>query len=308
MEADQVIGTRGEFMRLGAQMSTASGHYKAYERGEEATCDAILIFTKSNRQWQSKPLSEEDIAAFKEATGRYSKIHPVAVHASYLINIGSSDPALWEKSYQALKDELERAEALGAHSLTFHPGASMDATEEAGLANVARALRRLLDETPGFQTIVCLENTAGTGTTLGYRFEQLAYLLQEGGRGHDPRRLGVCFDTCHAFAAGYDIRTPETYEATMAEFDRVVGLDRIHCFHFNDSKHTLGERKDRHEHVGRGSIGLEGFANFVNDPRWADHPALLETPKTEDGEDGIEVQMDPVNLQALRALIRAATE
>ena len=291
-------------MRLGAQMSTAGGLQKAFERGQEAGCDSIMIFTKSNRQWKAKPLTQEMVAAFREADETYDQIRPVAVHASYLINLGSSDEALWEKSYQALKEEVERAEALAIPTLTFHPGAHMKAGEQEGLANIARALRRLLDETAGYKAVVCLETMAGTGTTLGYRFEHLATLLADGQGGSQAGRLGVCFDTCHVFAAGYDIRSPEAYDETMAEFDRVIGLDQIRCFHFNDSKYDLGERKDRHDHIGRGFIGLEGFANFVNDPRWADHPAHLETPKTEEDEDGDEVEMDPVNLATLRELIK----
>ena len=291
-------------MRLGAQISTAGGLHKAFERGQEAGCDSIMIFTKSNRQWKAKPLTEEMADAFRKADEGYEQIWPVAVHASYLINLGSPDDALWEKSYQALKEEVERAEALAIPTLTFHPGAHMKAGEEEGLANIARALQRLLDETAGYQTVVCLETMAGTGTTLGYRFEHLAALLTDGQKGSQAGRLGVCFDTCHVFAAGYDIRSPQSYDETMAEFDRVIGLDQIRCFHFNDSKYDLGERKDRHDHVGRGFIGLDGFANFVNDPRWADHPAHLETPKTEKDEDGEEVEMDPVNLATLRELIK----
>jgi deoxyribonuclease-4 len=290
-------------MRLGAQMSTAGGLEKAFERGQEAGCDSIMIFTKSNRQWKAKPLTDEIITTFREADEEYADIHPVAVHASYLINLGSSEDELWEKSYQALKVEVERSEALAIPTITFHPGAHMNEGEEVGLANIARALRRLLDETAGYETRVCLETMAGTGTTLGYRFEHLAYLLQEGQSSSQAGRLGVCFDTCHVLAAGYDIRSPEAYAETMTEFDKVVGLDQIRCFHFNDSKYDLGERKDRHEHIGRGYVGLEGFANFVNDPRWARLPAHLETPKTEEDDDGNEIEMDPVNLKTLRGLI-----
>jgi len=290
-------------MRLGAHMSAAGGLYKAYERGRETGCETMLIFTKSNRQWNAKPLTDDDIEQFKQATAEYSDIHPVAVHASYLINIGSSDAALWEKSFRALKVEVERCEALEIPYLTFHPGAHIGEGEEVGLANIARALQRLLDETAGFKTIVCLENMAGTGTTLGYKFEHLAYLLTEGQKMGGSGRLGVCFDTCHALAAGYDIRTPEAYQAAMAEFDEVVGLDQIRCFHFNDSKYDLGERKDRHTHIGDGYVGSQGFANFVNDSRWAGYAAHLETPKTETTEDGREIEMDAVNLDRLRSLI-----
>ena len=290
-------------MRLGAQMSTAGGLQKSFQRGQEASCDSLMIFTKSNRPGQANPLTEESVTAFRQADEEYDQIRPVAVHASYLINTGSSDDALWEKSYQGMKEELERAETLAIPTITFHPGAHMKAGEEVGLANIARALRRLLDETAGYRTTVCLETMAGTGTTLGYRFEHLATLLENGQSSSQAGRLGVCFDTCHVFAAGYDIRSPEAYAETMAEFERVVGLDQIRCFHLNDSKYDLGERKDRHDHIGRGYIGLDGFANFVNDSRWAEHPAHLETPKKEEDDTGNEIEMDPVNLATLRGLI-----
>lgn len=291
-------------MRLGAQISTAGGLFKAFQRGDEIGCESIMIFTKSNRQWKAKPLTDDDVKKFKDAAAEYAHIYPVAVHASYLINVGSSDEALWEKSYQALKEELERAEALGVSTLTFHPGAYIDADEKIGLNNISRALRRLIAETDGYQTIICLETMAGTGTTLGFRFEQLAYLLEHGQVAANSERLGICFDTCHVLAAGYDIRTPDTYEATMAEFDRVIGLEQIKCFHLNDSQYELRDRRDRHEHIGQGAVGLEGFANFVNDPRWAVHPAHLETNKTKEDDEGNEIEMDPVNLSTLRDLIK----
>lgn len=289
-------------MRLGAHMSTAGGVHRAFKRGAEVGCDSMLVFTKSNRQWRAKPLTNKDIAAYKEAERTYSDIYPVAVHASYLINIGSPDEALWEKSYQGLRVEVERAAALGIPILVFHPGSYVKSDESTGLSNIIRALRRLLSETgeTAGETTVCLETMAGQGTNLGFKFEQLAYLLTESG---SSDRLGICFDTCHVFAAGYDIRTPKAYEATLSEFDRVIGLDYIKCFHFNDSKFELGERKDRHAHIGEGHIGHEGFANFVNDPRWDGYPAHLETPKKEEDDDGNEVEMDPVNLERLRKLI-----
>jgi deoxyribonuclease-4 len=291
-------------MRLGAQISTAGGLFKAFQRGDEIGCESIMIFTKSNRQWKAKPLTDEDVKKFKYADDEYTNIYPVAVHASYLINVGSSDKDLWEKSYQALKEEVDRVEALGIATLTFHPGAFIDADEKTGLENISRALKRLMEETDGYQTTVCLETMAGTGTTLGYQFEQLAYLLEHGQVANSSDRLGICFDTCHVLAAGYDIRTPDTYESTMVEFDRVIGLERIKCFHLNDSQYELGDRRDRHEHIGQGAVGLEGFANFVNDPRWADHPAHLETNKTKEDDEGNEIEMDPVNLATLRDLIK----
>lgn len=291
-------------MRLGAHMSTAGGIHTAFQRGQETGCDSILIFTKSNRQWLAKPLTTEDVALYAQAATEYSHIYPVAVHASYLINVASPDETLWEKSYQALKVEVERAGQLGISLLTFHPGSYTSGDEATGLAQIGRALRRLLAETAvtAPRTTICLENMAGQGTNLGYKFAHLAYLLDEAER---HPRLGICFDTCHAFASGYDICSPEAYAATMAEFDRVVGLAHLKFFHLNDSKHELGSNKDRHEHIGRGFIGLEGFANFVNDPRWANHAAHLETPKTETDDAGNEIEMDPVNLATLRSLIRS---
>lgn len=288
-------------MRIGAHMSTAGGLHTAFARAEKAGCETMLIYTKSNRQWKAKPLSDKDIAKYKEAVQAYAHIAPVAVHASYLINIASPKPDLWEKSYQALKVEVERAALLEIPLLTFHPGSHVKSGEAAGLAQIAKGLKRLLADTAESapHVTICLELMAGQGTNLGSAFEHMAYLLEA--CGHDER-LGVCLDTCHIFAAGYDIRTAEAYEQTMQDLDGIVGLENIKCFHFNDSKHGFGERKDRHEHIGRGQIGEQGFANFLNDPRWANHVAHLETPKTEDDDDGNEVEMDPINLATLRRL------
>ena len=289
-------------MRLGAQISSAGGVYKAFARADEVGCDTMLVFTKSNRQWAAKPLTDKDISAYKKAEAEYENIFPVAVHASYLINIASPESDIWDKSYEALKVEIERAAAFGIPLITFHSGSYVSSDEQAGLAAIAKGLRRLLKETADSapETTICLETMAGQGTNLGYRFEHLAQVLEACEK---DSRLGVCLDTCHVFAAGYDIRTPETYEATLAEFDRVVGLDQIKVFHFNDSKYDLGERKDRHEHIGKGSIGLQGFANFINDPRWAKHAAHIETAKTEKDDEGNEVEMDPINIAALRDLV-----
>jgi len=288
-------------MRLGVQISTAGGVYKAFPRAADLGCETMLIFTKSNRQWKAKPLDDEDIAAFKRAEAEHAAVTPVAVHASYLINIASPDEDLWEKSYQALKVEVERAGVLGIPFITFHPGSFVKSDEESGLASISRGVSRLLDETAGTAqgTTVCLETMAGQGTNLGSTFEQLAAIIDACGPND---RLGICLDTCHVFAAGYDIRTQQAYAKTMAEFDEVVGLEHIKVFHFNDSKFELGQRKDRHAHIGQGHIGLQGFANFINDPRWRDHAAHLETPKTEKDEDGNEVEMDPVNIAALKNL------
>ena len=291
-------------MRLGAHISTAGGAFKAFERAHDTGCDSMLIFTKSNRQWKASPITEKDVEKYKKAAAKYAQIHLVAVHASYLINIASPKPDLWEKSYQALKDEVERAGQYDIPFLTFHPGSYMESDVESGLGRIAQGLVRVLQETAvsAPNTTVCLETMAGQGTNLGFQFEHLASLFAQVG---DDPRLGICFDTCHVFAAGYDIRTPESYTQTMAQFDEIVGFDKIKCFHLNDSKFELGANKDRHEHIGDGHIGLQGFANFVNDPRWAEHPAHLETPKTEKDDDGNEVEMDPVNLNRLRDLIKS---
>ncbi len=289
-------------MRIGAHISTAGGVFKAFERADEIGCETMLVFTKRNPQWKAKPLTEKDITKYQETSAEYSHITPVAVHASYLINIASPKPDLWEKSYQALKVEVERAGALSIPLITFHPGSFVKSDAESGLSAIATGLERLLADTAETapDTTICLETMAGQGTNLGYMFEQLATLLER--VGPDPR-LGICFDTCHVFAAGYDIRTPEAYEATMQEFDDVVGLDKIKFFHFNDSKFDIGSRKDRHAHIGEGFIGADGFGNFMNDPRWQDHAAHIETPKIEKDDDGNETEMDPINLARLRDLI-----
>jgi deoxyribonuclease-4 len=289
-------------MRLGAHISAAGGLFKAFKRADDIGCDSMLVFTKSNRQWKAKPITDEDVANYREEAAKYAHIKPVAVHASYLINIASPDDALWEKSYLALKDEVERAARFDIPLITFHPGSFMKSDLEEGIQRIGKGLKRLVEETAvsAPNTTVCLETMAGQGTNIGAAFEHLAWLLE---LGDNAERLGVCLDTCHVFAAGHDFRTAEGYQAMLAEFDSKVGLDRIKFFHFNDSKFDLGEGKDRHEHIGQGFIGTAGFAHFVNDPRWKDHAAHLETPKTETDEDGNDIEMDPVNLQTLRSLI-----
>jgi len=284
-------------MRLGAHESIAGGLVNAFERGHSATCDAIQIFTKSSRQWRARPLSAAEIAAWRErmdAEATSGGIFPVVVHSSYLINVGSPKAATWQKSYDALQVEVERCEALGVRHLVLHPGSHLKTGEEVGLANVARALSQLHAATPGFQAMVCLEGMAGQGTNLGYTFEQLAWLLEHTDQGE---RLGICLDSCHLYAAGYDVRTPEGYAETMDAFDRVIGLERLQVVHLNDSVQELGSRRDRHTHIGAGTIGLEGFRNFVNDPRLAHLPGLLETDKSDDLHEDIE------NLAKLRSLI-----
>jgi len=280
-------------MRLGAHESIAGGLHLAFDRARTVGCDAVQLFVKSNRAWAVKPLTEEDIRLFKEKAAE-TGIHPAVGHASYLLNPAAPDEELWRKSRDTLIIELERCEALDIPYLVLHPGSHMDAGEEEGLKRVARALGEVHAATRGFRARILLETTAGQGTNLGYRFEQLAWLIENTPEGE---RLGVCLDTCHAFAAGYELRTPEGYEATLEEFDRIIGLSRLLAVHLNDSKNGLGSRVDRHEHIGKGVLGLETFRMVVNDPRMAALPGLLETPKSDDLHEDVE------NLSVLRSLV-----
>jgi len=279
-------------MRLGAHESIAGGLYKAFDRAQSVDCDAVQIFVKSNRSWAVKPLTEEDIARFK-AKAEETGIWPVVGHASYLLNLATPDEALWTRSRDTLIVELERCEALDVPYLVLHPGSHVGTGEEAGLGRVAQALGKVHTATPGFRARILLETTAGQGTNLGYRFQHLAWLVEHTSEGE---RLGVCLDTCHVFAAGYELCTPEGYAATMEAFDRVIGLEWLEAIHLNDSKGDLGSRKDRHEHIGKGRIGLEGFRHILNDPRLAGLPGLLETPKSDD------LHEDRENLALLRSL------
>jgi deoxyribonuclease-4 len=280
---------------FGAHMSIAGGCHEALRLAREHGCATVQLFTKNSNQWAGKPLTEEDVATFRSAL-RGSKLkHPTA-HDSYLINLASPDDTLYRRSVEAFVDELQRAERLGLSYLVTHPGAHVGSGEEAGLRKVAGALDEVHDRCAGFKVKVLLETTAGQGSTLGHRFEHLADIL---GRVKAPERLGVCLDTCHVFAAGYPLGTDAEYDATLAEFDRLIGLKKLKFFHLNDSKKPLGSRVDRHEHIGRGHLGLEPFRRLVNDPRFAKLPMVLETPK----EEGDEADMDTVNLAVLRGLI-----
>ena len=280
-------------MLLGAHMSVAGGLSAAFERAQSIGINTMQVFTKNQNRWQQKPATPADIAAWfaaQEATG----ITPVVSHAAYLLNLATPDDALWQKSVNALADELTRAEQLAILGVVFHPGAHMNSGEEAGIARIIAGLDQAHAATSGYKTLTVLETTAGQGTALGYRFEQLEAVLA-GVR--EPERIGFCFDTCHVFAAGYDIRTPETYAASIAEFDRLLGLDRLKCFHLNDSKKGLGSRVDRHDHIGAGLLGLAPFGFILKDPRFAATPLILETPKSEDMHEDVE------NLAILRGLV-----
>jgi deoxyribonuclease IV len=280
-------------MRFGAHMSIAGGCDKAFDRAETAGCDSLQVFTKNSNQWNAKPLDEEMLESWCTRE-RETGIWPVVAHDSYLINLASPKEDLWEKSIEAFGIELQRCDQLGIRYLVTHPGSHTGSGEETGLARVSEALNRIHRDMPNLEVMTLLETTAGQGTNLGACFEHLATITAGV---EDKSRVGYCLDTCHIFAAGYDFRTPETYQETMDRFDELLGIDRLFAIHLNDSKHDLGSRRDRHEHIGQGFIGPEGFRQFVNDPRLKDVPGLLETKKGEDLAEDIE------NLATLRGLV-----
>ncbi len=284
-------------MPLGAHMSIAGGVDKAILRGHEVGCETIQIFTRSPRQWRPRVLDEEEILRFyenKQQTG----IDPVVAHDCYLINLGSPDEELWQKSMGVFLEELGHCQQLGIPYLVIHPGSHVDTGEEAGSRRIAQALDQAREQAGGHQVEVLLEITAGQGTNLGHNFEQLAQLLDLVA---DDSWLGICFDTCHAFAAGYELRTREGYEATFGELDELIGLERLKVIHLNDAKGELGSRLDRHQHIGQGKLGLEPFRLLLNDDRFRDLPMVLETPK------GPEYEEDRENLRVLRGVIASGS-
>ena len=278
---------------LGAHVSIAGGVHHAIGRGEDLGCTAIQIFTKNAAQWESNPLAEEEVKKFKKESARTGIM--VVVHDAYLINLGSPNTALLKKSQAAFLDEMERAEELEIPYLIMHPGAHTGSGEDAGIKSVARSFNIILRKTSGFRVKILVENTAGQGTALGHSFQHLQRIIEQT---TEPERMGVCLDSCHAFAAGYDLRGPSDYQRVMDEFDAVIGLDRLKALHLNDCKKGLGLRVDRHEHLGKGTLGLEFFRLVMNDPRFRHVPKIIETPKLLEGED-----MDSVNLGLLRGLV-----
>ncbi len=280
---------------LGAHMSISGGMEKAFYRGKEAGCEVIQIFTHNTSSWYMKPLSQEQIDAFtkaREETG----ISPVAVHVGYLINIASPDDKIWKSSVSSLLKEVERAVMLNIPYVVMHPGSHKGAGEAYGIKRISEGLKRVIAETE--EARILLETTAGQGTSIGYRFEHLADIIDMTG---SRDRLGICLDTCHIFAAGYDFRTKEAYDAVMEKLERSIGLDYLFLFHVNDSKKALGSRVDRHMHIGEGMIGETGFAHLLKDHRFRDHAFIIETPKQKDekGKD-----YDIINLERLRNIMR----
>lgn len=278
---------------LGAHQSIAGGLHLAFERGLQATCDTVQIFNKSNNQWAARDFTAEDLELWFEAW-QASELDVACAHNSYLINLASPDPALHEKSYQSFREEVERCQTLLVPNLVFHPGSHVGTGADAGMQRISTSINRLFDEL-GHDTAVtlCLETTAGTGSNLGSKFEELAQIIDSV---EHSAGMGVCLDTCHIFAAGYPITEAEAYAATMHHFETTVGLERLRVIHVNDSKMPFDSHRDRHEHIGQGLIGLSAFQHLVNDARLADVPMVLETPKGPDLADDID------NLRRLRAL------
>ena len=294
---------------LGAHMSIAGGFDKAVERAAQAGCQTVQIFTTAPQKWpvplpksptskakrSGSPVPEGEILRFRAALATHDVGHPL-VHNSYLINLAAPDDLVWRRGIEAMVLEMHKAEALGIPYVVAHPGAFTTSSEEAGLARIALALDEIQQRTSG-HTQCLLETTAGQGSNLGWRFEHLAAIIDQVA---EPDRLGVCFDTCHVFAAGYGLKSRQEYLATMREFDRVIGLARLKAFHLNDSVREQGSRVDRHAHIGEGCLGLEPFRHLLNDRRFRQVPMYLETPKgTRDGED-----LDVMNLRTLRSLIK----
>lgn len=281
---------------FGSHMSISGGCDLALLRAAAIGMESCQIFTKSERQWVAKPLDPAVVERF-HANRAETGIGYLVAHDSYLINLASPDDILWEKSQAAFLDELNRCDALGVPVLVTHPGSHVGSGIDAGVRRVAEAINRIHDLRPDGAAMTLLETTAGQGNTLGRTFEELRAIID---LVEDDARVGVCLDTCHIFAAGYDIRDDATYGATMGQFASILGFDRLKALHLNDSKFGLGERKDRHAHIGEGELGLEAFRLLVNDPRVAGLPGILETEKKEDGED------DRRNLATLRGLVETA--
>jgi deoxyribonuclease-4 len=278
---------------LGAHMSISGGIHLAPGRGKTAGCGVIQVFTQNSNQWRGKMPTDSDVALFREQWEE-AGLHEIVSHDIYLVNLGAAPGEVRDKSLAAFREEMERCARLGIGKIVMHPGSHLGDGETRGIARIVEAFDFLIAATPEYRGKVLLETTAGQGTNLGYTFEHLRAIIDGSAF---PDRFAVCFDTCHTFAAGYDITTEDSYRAVFAEFDRIIGLNRLLCFHFNDSKKGLGCRVDRHEQIGQGAMGLSGFRYLMNDPRFTAIPKILETPKGDNDE------MDAVNLRLLRDLV-----
>jgi len=295
MHTTATIGhTPGTLPLLGAHMSIAGGIHAAVERAVRIGCTTMQIFVKNNNQWRGKPLADNDVSTYKDLIAK-SRISPVVAHDTYLINLCAVSPEILRKSRDTLFDEFERCALLGVPFLNFHPGSHKGRGDADGIRLIAESLNIIHSRTRGLPVRSVLETTAGQGTSVGRRFEQLRAIID---LVEERDRMAVCVDTCHVFAAGYDIATEAGYERTFREFDEVIGLDRLVAFHVNDSKRELGSRIDRHEHIGKGRIGILGFRLLMNDERFVGIPKILETPKGEDMKE------DVANMRRLRRLVR----
>jgi len=292
-------------MRIGAHMSVAGGVSRAVERAVLHGCEALQIFCKNANQWLGKPINQDEIVRFRQRVDE-TGLTPVVSHASYLINLATSVPGLRSQSIAAFVDELDRAESLGLRGVVIHPGTCTSGSEEDALRLIAEAIASAFRARPHQKVKVLLEHTAGQGRTVGHRFEHLATILAH--LDGSPR-VGVCLDTCHLIASGYNINDLSGYDDTFAAFERLVGLDRLEVFHGNDSKKPCGSRVDRHEHIGKGFVGLEPFRRLLQDPRFADRAILIETEKARNAERAGTLVVDPYdqrNLDTLRRLRASA--
>ena len=288
-------------MRLGAHMSVTGGKYMALERGKELGCETIQVFIRNVRSWSSKPLVQSDIDDFlKKKEELKEEIWPLISHNSYLINLASIDKEKLEKSYNAMLDELIKVDQLGIELENMHPGVipisdKNEISKKEALIQIANQLNKLINETKGSKVRILLETTAGQGKGLGNKFHHLATIID---KIKDKNRIGVCFDTAHSFAAGYDFTTKKKYDEMWNEFDDIIGLKYLFAFHLNDTEKDLGSRVDRHTHIGQGKIGKEPFGFLLNDERFKDHPGIIETPK------GKDMKEDLKNLATLKSLIK----
>ncbi len=283
---------------LGVHISISGGISKAVDRGIDVGCNTMQIFTRNSNQWKGKEISESEKKLFKEKLAT-SKIKEVVSHDIYLINLASQEGDIREKSVSAFKDELKSCETLGIKKVVMHPGSYLTQTVEEGLDQVVLAFNEIFEELKdNFTGKVLIETTAGQGTNLGKTFEEISYIIS---KCKYPEKLAVCLDTCHVFAAGYDLTTEDGYNKTMKNFEETIGFNKLECFHLNDSKKGLSSRVDRHENIGQGFLGLKPFEFILNDKRFENIPMILETPKGKD-EEGID--MDIVNLNLLRGLIK----
>jgi deoxyribonuclease-4 len=281
-------------LNIGAHVSIAGGLEKSVLRAVKIGCETIQIFTKSNAQWGARKLTPDEVNEFKSQLSKF-KIYPVVVHSSYLINLCAKDKKILSKSRKAFVEELKRCEMIGALGLVFHPGAHLGKGEDWAIKTIAESINLAHEETKNFKTLTIIETTAGQGTVVGYRFEQIRGIIDFV---EEKERVGVCVDTCHLFSAGYDLRTEKGCESVFKEFDEIIGIDRIKVFHLNDSKRELNSRVDRHYHIGKGYIGKNAFRFIMKNPIFENIPKIIETPK------GYNDELDIMNLTTLRKLAR----